>query len=61
MGAITLDGVLRAEHDTLKKAVDEWLGTIDDKANEDVAWVMGVNDLASTLVEMLNRGESDGN
>jgi hypothetical protein len=61
MGAITLDGVLRAEHDTLKKAVDEWLGPIDDKANEDCAWVMGVNDLASTLVEMLNGGESDGN
>lgn len=60
MGAITLDGILKAEHDTLKTAVDEWLGTSNDRANEDVAWVMGVNDLASTLVEMLKHGESDG-
>lgn len=59
MGAITLEGILRAEHDTLKKAVDEWFGTSDGKENEDVAWVMGVNDLASTLIEMMKHGESD--
>lgn len=60
MGAITLDGVLRAEHDTLKTAVDEWLGMVNDRASEDIAWVMGVNDFASTLVEMLKNGDADG-
>jgi hypothetical protein len=59
MGAITLDGVLRAEHDTLKKAIDEWLG-MGDRPAEDLQWVMGVNDLASYLIEMLKYGESDG-
>lgn len=59
MGAITLDGILKAEHDTLKTAVDEWLGMGDHPA-EDLQWVMGVNDLASTLVEMLKYGDADG-
>lgn len=60
MGAITLDWILRAEHDTLKKAADEWLGMGDNPA-EDLQWVMGVNDLASTLIEMLKYGKLDGN
>ena len=59
MGAITLDGVLRAEHDTLKRAIDEWLGAGDHPA-EDLQWVMGVNDLASYLIEMLKNGDANG-
>lgn len=59
MGAITLDGILRAEHDTLKMAADEWLGMNNDRANEDITWVTGVIDFADALIKKLEG--KDGN
>ena len=52
MGAITIDGILRAEHDTLRQAFDEWLWQ-SDKPMEDLQYVWGVHDMANKLIEML--------
>ena len=60
MGAITLDGILRAEHDKLKEAADEWLGMNNDRSNEDIAWVTGVIDFADALIDKLE-GKDGGN
>ena len=62
MGAITLDGILRAEHDKLKEASDEWLGMSRDGANDDLQWVLGVIDFADALIDKLEGkdGNSDG-
>ena len=60
MGAITLDGILRAEHDKLKEAANEWLGMSDERAKEDLEWVMGVIDLAAALVDKLEGKNGDG-
>ncbi len=60
MGAIKLGGILRAEHDTLKEAVDEWLGTSNERANEDLNWVFGVIDVADALIDKLE-GKDGGN
>ena len=59
MGAITLDGILRAEHDKLKEASDEWLGMSNERANEDLQWVMGVIDFANALIDKLE-GKNGG-
>lgn len=53
MGAITLDGILRAEHDVLHDALTEWCGIVKDGANEDLQYVMGVHDMADALIEKL--------
>ena len=58
MGAITLEGVLRAEHDMLQRASDEWLGMGNDP-KEDLQWVLGVLDFANKLVEMIE-GTANG-
>lgn len=61
MGAITLDGILRAEHDKLKEASDEWLGMSSERANEDLQWVLGVIDFADALIEKLEgKNGNDG-
>ena len=59
MGAITLGGILRMEHDKLKEAADEWLGMSDDRAKEDLHWVLGVIDFADALINKLE-GENGG-
>ena len=59
MGAITLDWILRVEHDKLKEASDEWLGMSDDRAKEDLQWVLGVIDFADALIDKLE-GKNGG-
>lgn len=61
MSALTLDAILRAEHDALKEAADEWLGIsgTDRRASEDLQWVIGVNDFATRLIAILeDNGEA---
>ena len=60
MGAITLGGILRAEHDKLKEASDEWLGMSDERAKEDLEWVMGVIDFADALIDKLEGKNGNG-
>ena len=59
MGAITLDGILRAEHEVLRTAFDECLA-MDDKTSEDLYWVMGVHDMAHKLIETLEGKDGNG-
>ena len=59
MGAITLDGILRAEHDVLHTAFDEWLA-MGDKTSEDLYWIMGVHDMAHKLIDKLENKNGDG-
>lgn len=56
MGALTIGAILRAEHETLKTACDEWIGQGDHK--EDVMYLFGVCDLAQNLIDALERGEA---
>ena len=58
MGAITLDGILKAEHDVLHDAMTEWCGMVDDKAKEDLQYLFGVHDMADALVKVLE-GKND--
>ena len=58
MGAITIDGILRAEHDVLHDAICGWCGIVDDRASQDLQYVCGVHDMAHKLIEML---EADNN
>ena len=53
MGAITLAGVLRAEHDVLHDALTEWCGMVKERANEDLQYVFGVHDMAHRLITEL--------
>lgn len=53
MGAITLDGILKAEHDVLHDAMTEWCGMVKDDANAVIQYVMGVHDMANALVKRL--------
>ena len=61
MGAITLDGILRAEHDVLQDALTEWCGMVKEDANADMQYVMGVHDMAHELIKRLegNSGDHD--
>ena len=58
MGAVTLDGILRAEHDVLHEAFGDWLGTTD-RPMEDLQYVWGVHDMAQRLIDTLEG--KDGN
>ena len=57
MGAITLDGILKAEHDVLHDALTEWCGMVKEDANADIQYVIGVHDMAHELIKRL---EGDG-
>ena len=59
MGAITLDGILRAEHEVINTALDEWLGQ-GDKPMEDLQYVWGVHDMAHKLIETLEGKDGNG-
>ena len=61
MGAITMDGILRAEHDVLHDALTEWCGMVKEDANADIQYVMGVHDMADALIKKLegNSGDHD--
>ena len=61
MGAITLDGILRVEHDVLHDALTEWCGLNDEKATEDLQWLMGVNDMAHELIKRLEGKSGNDN
>ena len=61
MGALTVGAILRAEHDTLKTAFDEWLG-MSERPAEDMNYIMGVCDFADRLIKTLesdNAGEHE--
>lgn len=61
MGAITLDGILRAEHEMIRTAIDEWIG-LGDKPNEDLQWLLGVSDFADKLIsDMEGNNAGSGN
>ena len=61
MGAITLDGILRAEHDVLHDALTEWCGMVKEDANADIQYVMGVHDMADALIKALEGKSGDHN
>ena len=61
MGAITLDGILRAEHDVLHDALTEWCGMVKEDANADIQYVMGVHDMAHELIKRLEGKGGDCN
>lgn len=50
---VTLNDVLRMEHDVLHDALNEWCGMNDDKAMEDLQYLCGVHDMAHKLIEKL--------
>ena len=57
MGALTVGAILRAEHDTLKVAFDEWLGQ-GDKPGEDLMYIMGEFDLADKLINTMENDDA---
>ena len=60
MGAINLGGVLKAEHDMIKTAYEEWaLECTPDKMYEAVYYINGINDFAQRLIDTL--GGANGN
>ena len=61
MGAITLDGILRAEHDVLHEALTEWCGMVKEDASADIQYVMGVHDMAHELINRLEGNGGDHN
>lgn len=54
MSAINRGGVLAAEHDLLRDAFDEFLGLNNDEARSDLQYVMGVHDMASRIIDILD-------
>ena len=61
MGAITLDGILRAEHDVLHDAMTEWRGMVKEDASADIQYVMGVHDMAHELIKRLEGKDGNNN
>ena len=59
MGAITLDGILRAEHDLISEALMN-SGTSNDDRLETFDYIFGVNDMAEQLLKELKvNGDHD--
>ena len=60
MGTITLDGILRAEHNLMSEAFMN-SGTSNDDRLETFDYIFGVNDLAEQLIRILEgkSGDSD--
>lgn len=54
MSSINKGGVLAAEHDILRDAFDEYLGLNNDEARSDLQYVMGVHDMASRIIDILD-------
>ena len=52
MGAMTVDGVLRAEHEVMDQAFTDWIGQTD-KPGEDLQYLWGIHDLASRIIAQL--------
>lgn len=59
MGAVTLGGVLRAEHEVMNQAFSDWIGQTD-KPGEDLQYLWGIHDMAEKLVKMMTEDETDG-
>ena len=53
MGTLTVNGVLRAEHEILHEALVEWAGQSPERAMEDLEYFSGVVDLAEKLINEL--------
>ena len=60
MGAITLDGILRAEHEMIVEALIN-SGTSDDDIHDGFQYIFGINDFANELIKKLegNGGDHD--
>ncbi len=54
MSSINKGGVLAAEHDILRDAFDEYLGVDDNKSWADLQYVLGVHDMASRIIDILD-------
>lgn len=54
MSSINKGGVLAAEHDLLHDAFDAFLGLNNDEARSDLKYVMGVHDMASRIIDILD-------
>lgn len=55
MSAINKGGVLAAEHDLLRDAFDnEFLGLDNNDARSGLQYVMGVHDMASRIIDILD-------
>lgn len=54
MSAINKGGVLAAEHDLLHDAFDEFLGLDNNDVRSDLQYVMGVHDMASRIIDILD-------
>ena len=62
MGAITMEGILRAEHDMIKAAYEEWaLECPAERMSEVVYYLNGVNDFAQRLIDTLGGANGDHN
>ena len=58
MGAVTVGGVLRAEHEVMNQAFSDWIGQTD-KPGEDLQYLWGIHDLAQRIIAQLE-GDIDG-
>ena len=52
MGAMTVGGVLRAEHEVMNQAFTDWIGQTD-KPGEVLQYLWGIHDLASRIIAQL--------
>ena len=52
MGAITLDGILRAEHDLICETL-MCTGTADADIRDGFQYIFGINDFANELIKKL--------
>ena len=60
MSAISLDSILRAEHDILHESLCNWCGLNKDDAMQDIYYLQGVHDMAHKLMEKLDPdGDAD--
>ena len=60
MGAISLGGILKAEHELLHEAFCEWCGMGEEDAPKDILYLQGVHDMAHKLVLKLDpNGDAD--
>ena len=61
MGAITLDGILRAEHDVIEETLVN-TGTDDKDIRDTFQYIFGINDFAGMLIRKLEGiGGNDNN
>lgn len=53
MAAITVGGILKAEHEVMHEAFTEWVGLDNERADRDLQYLWGIHDLADKLIKEL--------